>query len=658
MAEIEKLLKKVDEGVVIFEQIWDKVYSATNATQKERYEGDLKKEIKKLQRLRDQIKTWQGDSSIKDKSRIDLARKLIEEKMEKFKVCEKETKTKAFSKEGLAQDRTDPKERAKREVGDWITTLIGRLRDQMDEFEVEVESLQTAAASKKKGKAVENPKVEALKHRIERHEHHVEMLEKVLRAVDNEAISIEEANDLQEQVEYYVDNIQEPDYMEDEEMYDHLDLERAMPTVAINSLAKKADEKDEIAEQLNLDDKEATKLSKVSPAKPSGVGASPPPASSPTKSKGAGATSPKKSAPSPEISPKPSPPVPARAASQPIPVPVPPIHGSLAGPLPSRTGPLLSAIVKGSPPSGPTPAMISIPSTIVSSASVWTSRSSSTNDQPAESVAPSLQAPAASIASNLVPKDAVDVAPRPPPINEGIPHPSPMGFLSAPKPPSDTTSMTRVVEHKSPPLPSIASLGVSPSPSPPPSGLPSHLSSPFGSSSLPQYELAAQVSQLNAASQFLPESALSEFGSLGRQSTPRNPASVPHSFPTSSADMFDDPSIFETFDVDTLFFIFYYQQGTYQQYLAARELKRQSWRFHKKYLTWFQRHEEPKVTTDTYEQGTYVYFDYVLKDELETGWCQRIKSEFVFDYEYLEDEPMPLRKKTELSDWATSKNEM
>jgi CCR4-NOT transcriptional regulation complex NOT5 subunit len=25
---------------------------------------------------------------------------------------------------------------------------------------------------------------------------------------------------------------------------------------------------------------------------------------------------------------------------------------------------------------------------------------------------------------------------------------------------------------------------------------------------------------------------------------------------------------------DTLFFIFYYQQGTYQQYLAARELKK------------------------------------------------------------------------------------
>jgi CCR4-NOT transcription complex subunit 3 len=30
-------------------------------------------------------------------------------------------------------------------------------------------------------------------------------------------------------------------------------------------------------------------------------------------------------------------------------------------------------------------------------------------------------------------------------------------------------------------------------------------------------------------------------------------------------------------------------------------------------------------------QGTYVYFDY------ETGWCQRKKTEFTFEYRYLEE---------------------
>lgn len=89
---------------------------------------------------------------------------------------------------------------------------------------------------------------------------------------------------------------------------------------------------------------------------------------------------------------------------------------------------------------------------------------------------------------------------------------------------------------------------------------------------------------------------------------PKTPYPTPLYYPQSPPTFLEDPSLFEKFDVDTLFFVFYYQQGTYAQYLAARELKRQSWRFHKKYLTWFQRHEEPKAITDEYEQGTYIYF--------------------------------------------------
>lgn len=98
--------------------------------------------------------------------------------------------------------------------------------------------------------------------------------------------------------------------------------------------------------------------------------------------------------------------------------------------------------------------------------------------------------------------------------------------------------------------------------------------------------------------------------------------------------LFNDPAIISKMDTDTLFFIFYFQQGSYQQYLAAKELKKQAWRYHKKYTTWFQRHDQPKQTTQEYEQGTYVYFDYESHD----GWCQRIKSGFRFEYEYLEDE--------------------
>lgn len=119
-----------------------------------------------------------------------------------------------------------------------------------------------------------------------------------------------------------------------------------------------------------------------------------------------------------------------------------------------------------------------------------------------------------------------------------------------------------------------------------------------------------------------------------RQYKPKNPMSVPSVFPTAPSAQFEEAAMFEKVDTDTLFFIFYYQQGTYQQYLAAKELKRRAWRYHKKYLTWFQRHEEPKEITPEYEQGTYVYFDY------ETGWCQRKKTEFTFEYRYLEDKEL------------------
>lgn len=121
---------------------------------------------------------------------------------------------------------------------------------------------------------------------------------------------------------------------------------------------------------------------------------------------------------------------------------------------------------------------------------------------------------------------------------------------------------------------------------------------------------------------------------------PRNPYVTPPAFfdGPGPSPVFEDPAIFEKFNPDTLFFIFYYEQGTYQQFLAARELKKQSWRFHKKYKTWFQRHQEPQVTTDDYEQGTYVYFDYQGSYENKSGWCQRIKYDFTFEYEFLEDE--------------------
>jgi len=120
---------QVDEGVDIFNDIYHKVYSTDQQKLKEKYESDLKTEIKKLQRMRDQIKTWLAGNDIKDKNQLIEARKVIEEKMELFRVCEKETKTKAFSKEGLArQASTDPKDAEREEKRAWVNGCLERLQ--------------------------------------------------------------------------------------------------------------------------------------------------------------------------------------------------------------------------------------------------------------------------------------------------------------------------------------------------------------------------------------------------------------------------------------------------------------------------------------------------------------------------------------------------
>lgn len=78
IAEIERTIKKVNEGVDNFETTFEKISQTTNQAQKDKLELDLKKEIKKLQRFRDQIKNWLSSSDVKDKKQLLDNRKIIE----------------------------------------------------------------------------------------------------------------------------------------------------------------------------------------------------------------------------------------------------------------------------------------------------------------------------------------------------------------------------------------------------------------------------------------------------------------------------------------------------------------------------------------------------------------------------------------------------
>ena len=173
------------------------VYSAQNANQKEKFEAELKSQIKKLQRYRDDIKTWITNSDIKDKRPLTDARKQIETEMERFKVCEKEFKTKAFSKEGLSQaPKEDPKEKERNKVRKWIAGSLSKITEQVDVYEAEIEL--AANEKKKKSKGKESTKWEDL---IERCRFHEEKLEVVLRLIDNDSLSPADVESVQDQLD-------------------------------------------------------------------------------------------------------------------------------------------------------------------------------------------------------------------------------------------------------------------------------------------------------------------------------------------------------------------------------------------------------------------------------------------------------------------------
>ncbi|XP_036321933.1 CCR4-NOT transcription complex subunit 3 isoform X2 [Rhagoletis pomonella] len=219
--EIDRCLKKVAEGVETFEDIWKKVHNATNSNQKEKYEADLKKEIKKLQRLRDQIKSWIASGEIKDKSQLLENRRLIETQMERFKIVERETKTKAYSKEGLgAAQKMDPAQRIKDETRNWLTSSISSLQLQIDQYESEIESL--LAAKKKRLDRDKQDRMDEFRVKLDRNKFHVMKLETLLRLLDNDGVEAEQVNKIKDDVEYYIESSQEPNFEENEFLYDDI----------------------------------------------------------------------------------------------------------------------------------------------------------------------------------------------------------------------------------------------------------------------------------------------------------------------------------------------------------------------------------------------------------------------------------------------------
>ncbi|KAG6885123.1 hypothetical protein C0993_005701 [Termitomyces sp. T159_Od127] len=688
--EIDRTLKKVAEGVELFESIYDKMQASTNQTQKEKLELDLKTQIKKLQRLRDQIKTWVASNDIKDKSALLDNRRLIETQMEKFKACEKEMKTKAFSKEGLIQAaKLDPKEQEKEEAMSWLQAQVEELQMQVESTEAEVESLQ--GAGKKRNKAGSNTagRLEELEVLNERRKWHIGRLEIVLRLLNNGSLSTEKVFGLKEDVSYFVESNTEEDFDEDEGIYDDLNLDEEEEKFGLagdDNNNNDSDDSDEMSEDVpprtpskkhdeesvtsssKRDDSPILKKASVSIGlRKQSVDAKPPPNPN-------FAQQPMSSIVKAGLPPRPSvsatmPPiryaaaaaaavaptiVPPATASQ-MPVSVPPPSTSSAPGVPSIPPPPPSASQptdqQSRAPSSPSLTHPSVTSPMLSSASASNQPDGSFysgQESPAlsEVVPSSVGAPAATSSPQ---RKGATYQLKPSGLSGLSPLPQQVQQFSMPPPSSPLPSQTSQPQFPpgvKPPTSEQAIHVVQPPLAPKQvtqqqqrassTAFPGSLSDLVVSFENVKQKAANRMTNLDQVHKMLegghsnvPQPQDTE---KPKYYVPRNPFQTAPYYPQSPHPALSTPAIFSQLDVETLFYVFYFLPGTYQQYLAAKELKRQSWRFHVKYLTWFQRHSEPQAITEEYEQGVYVYFDW------EGSWCQRKKSDFRFEYRYLSED--------------------
>ncbi|THH00400.1 hypothetical protein EW026_g2125 [Hermanssonia centrifuga] len=647
--EIDRTLKKVAEGVELFESIYDKMQASTNQTQKEKLETDLKTQIKKLQRLRDQIKTWVASNDIKDKSALLENRRLIETQMEKFKACEKEMKTKAFSKEGLIQSaKLDPKQQEKLETTHWLQTQVEELLLQVEQAEAEIETLQGGVKKKHRGGAAAE-RLETLERLNERRKWHINRLELILRLLDNGSMATDKVNGLKDDVSYFVESNTDEDFDEDEGIYDELNLDEEEEKFGLANDDNESDVSEDASEETNGKYIEG-RSGQTTASTGSITGTICDSRSSSGRSNGSISGITVESAWCNDSTLNTN----VIVCTDGRPNICCHFFAKFDTPILNKSGHVFrgirisssnrqfnvrfsSIIRSGTSIRKWSNCKLIVSATIIHCASA---RSPPPPTQPEASPLsaqasqyPVPQPPAAGVSngsspvpplqqSQLLPQypPGVKVPEQPVPVMAGAPQQQQPQSQSV-RPPS--VAAQQMLPQQQPPRP------VS-------SAFPGSLSDLVMSFETVKQKAPHRMSNLDQVHKLLEGSYSSmpqpQDTEKPKYYVPKNPIQSPTYYPQTPNPVLNTAGIFSQLDVETLFYVFYFHPGTYQQYLAAKELKRQSWRFHVKYLTWFQRHSEPQAITEEYEQGVYVYFDW------EGSWCQRKKSDFRFEYRYLSED--------------------
>lgn len=184
----------------------------------------MKREIKKLQKLREQIKVWQTQNEVKDKDKLLEYRRLVETAMEKYKVVEKGSKVKAYSNMSLKQGADlDPEEQEKLDTINFLQESIDDIERQYQVVEVEIEKL--SGKKSKKNSSANETKKEELKELQTRYRWHQQQLELALRLLENDELQVADILEIKEDLIYFLQSNRDPNFIDNEYIYESLDLE-------------------------------------------------------------------------------------------------------------------------------------------------------------------------------------------------------------------------------------------------------------------------------------------------------------------------------------------------------------------------------------------------------------------------------------------------
>lgn len=506
--------------------------------------------------------------------------------MESFKDLEKETKTKAYSKEALARGgiSDDPLSRARRLACEYLEETIDTLAADSDRLNEELDQAQDA-------RKPDMEELEMLGERLSTHSYHLEKLKLIQAYIADGILDPADLDEIKEDIEYYVESNAEPDFYPDLEMYDDLEQRAQEAEAAREAEASRAKAQAEAVAAASA----AVEADEKAAAAAAAAAAAPAPAPAPAHSSSTTAEAASQAKRQDKAADK------KESAAAHTPAAAEARHEATA-----------SAASSAAEPATPTRAVSAATSAAAAGSPTPSRRAVTMDNTPSKSYAASAAAgnkPARAPEQPSLPKSSV--------WSTGPPTSAAAASSAYTADHSPATTAT-TASHSAPPgvAPPLLPLAASsadmpeqaarvPAPFPAPA-----LGGPSGSlTSLDALRaLEASVKTLPIAGQETLE--LSNV-SLRRMSNRFSVEVMPNTAKPKK--------VYSSMDDMTLFFIFFMGSGVNGsaimesgsgQYYAAQALHEHHWVFHKGYATWIKPVPNQVVSHDKYEQGTFEVFDY------------------------------------------------